>query len=169
MCAMWSKSDHVDTVWSGLLDSSQSCMAVVAVQHNYVSICCRWVCELHKMIQPHECYECHALQFTLYTFSMDLHRVPCVVFDQAAVSAQSDLAGATAPRRRNSTALWSLPAELAAVSTHKFLGYLHEIVSSEMSGRGSDFIMRIKLLTMEVLMMYQARYIQNFLDSRPTP
>ena len=80
----------------------------------------------------YKCYVCHALQFTLYTFSMDLHRVPCVVFDQAAVSAQSDLAGATAPRRRNSTALWSLPAELAAVSTHKFLGYLHEIVSSEM-------------------------------------
>ena len=80
----------------------------------------------------YKCYVCHALQFTLYTLSMDLHRVPCVVFDQAAVSAQSDLAGATAPRRRNSTALWSLPAELAAVSTHKFLGYLHEIVSSEM-------------------------------------
>ena len=155
----------------------------------------------------YKCYVCHALQFTLYTLSMDLQRVPCVVFDQAAVSAQSDLAGATAPRRRNSTALWSLPAELAAVSTHKFLGYLHGIVSSEMrwlddrrldtstsgtlptswltifiryfrcvmlccscvSGRGSDFIMRIKLLTMEVLIMYQARYVQNFLDSRPTP
>ena len=72
----------------------------------------------------YKCYVCHALQFTLYMLSMDLHRVPCVVFDQAAVSAQSDLAGATAPRRRNSTALWSLPAELAAVSTHKFLGYL---------------------------------------------
>ena len=136
--------------------------------------------------------------------------MPCVVLDQAAVSAQSDLAGATAPRRGNSTALWSLPAELAAVSTHEFLGHLHEIVSSEMrwlndrrldtstsgtlstgestdqladdlhsicvmlccscvSGRGSDFIMRITLLTMEVLMMYQARYVQNFLDSRPTP
>ena len=133
---------------------------------------------------------------TIYiVFSMDLQRVPCVVLDQAAVSAQSDLAGATVPRRGNSTALWCLPAELAAVSTHEFVGHLHEIVSSEMSsmtgastplrparfrlekpppswlkifiryfrcvmlccscvsGRGSDFIMRIKLLTMEVLMM----------------
>ena len=62
----------------------------------------------------------------------DLQRVPCMVLDQAAISAQSNLGGATAPRRGNSTALRSLPAELAAVSAHKFLWHLHEIVSWEM-------------------------------------
>ena len=80
----------------------------------------------------YKCYVCHALQFTLYTLSMDLHRVPCVVFDQAAVFAQRDLAGATAPRRRNSTALWSLPAELAAVSTRKIQN-MPQIVSAVVS------------------------------------
>ena len=52
MGAMWRKSDHVDTMCSGILDCSQSFVAVVAIQHDHVSIGCGGVCELHKMLQP---------------------------------------------------------------------------------------------------------------------
>ena len=54
----------------------------------------------------------------------NMQRMPCVVLDQAAISAQSVLAGA--PCRGNSTSLRSLPAELAAVLTHEFLRHLHD-------------------------------------------
>ena len=46
------ESDHVDAMCSGVIDSSQSFVAVVAVQHDHVSIGCGCVRELHKMLQP---------------------------------------------------------------------------------------------------------------------